>query len=126
MTGYLKILVLIDFHSDAIFPFNRAAPYGDERGSRGARLNEREERGASPRLDPRPHSSLPRERQGFCALRDGAKDLTRRNFLSTPFQTLSDQKFRGATGRTNLKIFPRCPQLPEIQNTINIIKYSGI
>ena len=27
-------------------------------------------------------------------------------FLSTPFQTLPDQKFRGATGRTNLKIFP--------------------
>ena len=28
-----------------------------------------------------------------------------RNFLSTPFETLPDQKFPGATGRTNLKIF---------------------
>jgi hypothetical protein len=29
MTSYLKIFVLIDFHfQDAIFPFNRAAPYG--------------------------------------------------------------------------------------------------
>ena len=29
MTSYLKIFVLIDFHfRDAIFPFNRAAPYG--------------------------------------------------------------------------------------------------
>ena len=26
-------------------------------------------------------------------------------FLSTPFETLPDQKFPGATGRTNLKIF---------------------
>jgi len=29
MPSYLKIFVLIDFHvQDAIFPFNRAAPYG--------------------------------------------------------------------------------------------------
>ena len=27
-------------------------------------------------------------------------------FLSTPFETLPDQKFPGATGRTILKIFP--------------------
>ena len=27
-----------------------------------------------------------------------------RNFLSTPFETLPDQKFPGATGPTNLKI----------------------
>ena len=54
MTSYLKIFVLIDFHfQDAIFPFTRAAPYGsDERGSKGARPNEREERGASPRSRP--------------------------------------------------------------------------
>ena len=80
----------------------------DERGSKGARPNEREERGASPRSRPSPALLRCRasESEVSGALRDGAKDLTRRNFLSTPFQTLSDQKFRGATGRTNLKIFP--------------------
>ena len=80
----------------------------DERGSEGAKPNEREERGASPRSRPSPALLRCRasESEVSGALRDGAKDLTRRNFLSTPFQTLSDQKFRGATGRTNLKIFP--------------------
>ena len=110
MTSYLKIFVLIDFHfRDAIFPFNRAAPYGmtsavpREQGRTSARSAER-----PLALDPRPHSSAAARAslEVSGALRDGAKDLTRRNFLSTPFQTLSDQKFRGATGRTNLKIFP--------------------
>ena len=80
----------------------------DERGSKGARPNEREERGASPRSRPSPALLRCRasESEVSGALRDGAKDLANRNFLSTPFQTLSDQKFRGATGRTNLKIFP--------------------
>ena len=108
MTSYLKIFVLIDFHfQDAIFPFNRAAPYGmtsavpREQGRTSARSAER-----PLALDPGPHSSAAARSEVSGALRDGAKDLTRRNFLSTPFQTLSDQKFRGATGRTNLKIFP--------------------
>jgi hypothetical protein len=39
-------------------------------------------------------------------------------FLSTPVETLPDQKFPGATGQTNLKKSPPgCPHLPEIQNT---------
>ena len=59
MTSYLKIFVLIDFHfQDAIFPFNRAAPYGmtsavpREQGRTSARSAER-----PLALDPRPHSS---------------------------------------------------------------------
>ena len=59
MTSYLEIFVLIDFHSqDAIFPFNRAAPYGMTSAV------PREQSRTSPRsaerplaLDPRPHSS---------------------------------------------------------------------
>ena len=59
MTSYLKVFVLIDFHfQDAIFPFNRAAPYGmtsavpREQGRTSARSAER-----PLALDPRPHSS---------------------------------------------------------------------
>ena len=59
MTSYLKIFVLIDFHfQDAIFPFNRAAPYGmtsavpREQSRTSARSAER-----TLALDPRPHSS---------------------------------------------------------------------
>ena len=46
-------------------------------------------------------------------------------FLSTPFETLPDQKIPGATGRTNLKIFPSGGgvhiHLPEIQNTYPVL-----
>ena len=59
MTSYLKIFVLIDFHfQNAIFPFNRAAPYGmtsavpREQSRTSARSAER-----TLALDPRPHSS---------------------------------------------------------------------
>ena len=59
MTSYLKIFVLIDFHfQNAIFPFNRAAPYGmtsavpREQSRTSARSAER-----PLALDPRPHSS---------------------------------------------------------------------
>ena len=119
--NYLITLLFITFELSENFRFDRFSlsrryfpiqPCGavrhDERGSKGARLNEREERGASPRSRPSPALLRCRasESEVSGALRDGAKDLTRRNFFSTPFQTLSDQKFRGATGRTNLKIFP--------------------
>ena len=59
MTSYLKIFVLIDFHfQNAIFPFNRATPYGmtsavpREQSRTSARSAER-----PLALDPRPHSS---------------------------------------------------------------------
>ena len=59
MTSYPKIFVLIDFHfQNAIFPFNRAAPYGmtsavpREQSRTSARSAER-----PLALDPRPHSS---------------------------------------------------------------------
>ena len=59
MTSYLKIFVLIDFHfQNAIFPFNRAAPYGmtsavpREQSRTSARSAER-----PLALDPRPYSS---------------------------------------------------------------------
>ena len=59
MTSYPKIFGLIDFHfQNAIFPFNRAAPYGmtsavpREQSRTSARSAER-----PLALDPRPHSS---------------------------------------------------------------------
>ena len=104
--------------SKRYFPLQpRGAVRHDERGSEGAKPNEREERGASPRSRPSPALLRCRasESEVSGALRDGAKDLARRNFFSTPFQTLPDQKFRGATGRTNLKIFPSgCSHLPDL------------
>ena len=54
---------------------------------------------------------------------DGAKDLARRIVLSTPFQTLPDQNFLGASSRKHLKIFPSgrrgCPHLPDILSSLN-------
>ena len=97
MTSYLKFFVLIDFHlfQDAIFPFNRAAPYGMTSAVPREKPNEREERGAYPRSRSSPALLRCRasESEVSGALRDGAKDLARRNFLSTPFQTLPDKKF---------------------------------
>ena len=90
MTSYLKIFVLIDFSlSRRYFPLQpRGAVRHDERGSEGAKPNEREERRAYPRSRPSP--ALLRCRASECevsgALRDEAKDPARRNFLSTPFQ----------------------------------------
>ena len=122
MTSYLKIFVLIDFSlSRRYFPLQpRGAVRHDERGSEGAKPNEREERRAYPRSRPSP--ALLRCRASECevsgALRDEAKDPARRNFLSTPFQTLPDHP-RGE----NFQICPPgcsrnfCSQLPEIQNT---------
>ena len=109
MTSYLKIFVLIDFHfQDAIFPFNRAAPYGmtsavpREQSRTSARSAER-----PLALDPRPHSAAAARASLRFLVRAATERRTkRRNFISTPFRTLPDQKFRGATGRTNLKIFP--------------------
>ena len=69
MTSYLKIFVLIDFHfQNAIFPFNRAAPYGmtsavpreQSRTSAVPREQSRTSARSAERplaLDPRPHSS---------------------------------------------------------------------
>ena len=75
----------------------------------GARPNEREERGASPRSRPSPALLRCRasESEVSGALRDGAKDLTRRNFFSTHFQTLSDQKFQEQPGGQVWKCSPR-------------------
>ena len=108
MTSYLKIFVLIDFHfQDAIFPFNRArAMRHDERGSEGAKPNERGGAPDIPSLSTLARTPpLPRERSEVSgALRDGAKDLARRKF-QLPFNA-TRSKISGATGRTNLKIFP--------------------
>ena len=55
---------------------------------------------ADPRSRPSP-ALLPcraSESEVSGALRDGAKDLARRNFLSTPFQMLPDLKFREQPG----------------------------
>ena len=89
MTSYLKIFVLIDFHfQDAIFSSSSSS-------SSGARPNEREAARSVHR------SCLARTFR--CRAKDiGSDDEGTCNSL----QTLSDQKFRGATGRTNLKIFP--------------------
>ena len=63
MTSYLKIFVLIDFHfQDAIFPFNRAAPYGmtsavpREQGRTSARSAERP-LALDPRRSEGPHEA---------------------------------------------------------------------
>ena len=101
MTSYLKIFVLIDFHfQDAIFP--------QPRGDAPSRLLDLARPGTMSRVltaaDPRSRPSpalLPcraSESEVSGALRDGAKDLARRNFLSTPFQMLPDQKFREQPG----------------------------
>ena len=87
--------------SKRYFPLQpRGAVRHDERGSAGAKPNEREERRAYPRSRPSPALLRCRasESEVSGALRDGAKDLARRNFLSTPFQTLPDQKFREQPG----------------------------
>ena len=99
-TSYLKFFDRFSL-SKRYFPLQpRGAVRHDERGSEGAKPNEREERGASPRSRPSPALLRCRasESEVSGALRDGAKDLARRNFLSTPFQTLPDQKFREQPG----------------------------
>ena len=55
---------------------------------------------ADPRSRPSPALLRCRasESEVSGALRDGAKDLARRNFLSTPFQMLPDLKFREQPG----------------------------
>ena len=110
MTSYLKFRFDRFSFSRRYFPIQpRGAIRHDERGSE-EKPNEREERGAYPRSRPSPALLRCRasESEVSGALRDGAKDLARRNFFSTPFQTLTltRSKISGATGRTNLKIFP--------------------
>ena len=105
MPSFLNFFVLIDFpFQDAIFPFNRGAALSrlldltrpgtmpvlksvppalrhDECGSKGAKPNEREEHGASPRSRPSP--ARLRRRASECEILDfprGAKDLARRNW----------------------------------------------
>ena len=98
MTSYLKVFVLIDFHfQDAIFPFNRAAPYGMTSAvPREARPNERE--GAErPSLSTLARTPLPRESLRFLSAPRRSEGLTRRTPFQ-PLQTLSDQKFREQPG----------------------------
>ena len=105
-TSYLKFFDRFSL-SKRYFPLQpRGAVRHDKRGSEGAKPNEREERGASPRSRPSPALLRCRasESEVSGALRDGAKDLARRNFNSLSNATRS--KISGATGRTNLKIFP--------------------
>ena len=61
MTSYMKFFVLIDFHfQDAIFPIQpRGAVRHDERGSEGAKPNEREERGVCYFIADKQHCATP-------------------------------------------------------------------
>ena len=96
MTSYLKIFVLIDFHfQDAIFPFNRAAPYG----MTSAVPRSKAERARGARSVPS-LSTLARtlrcrasESEVSGGLRDGAKDLTRRNSFQLPFKRYPIKNF---------------------------------
>ena len=109
MTSYLKIFVLIDFHfQDAIFPFNRAAPYGmmsavpREQSRTSARIAER-----TLALDPRPHSSAAARASLRFLVRSATERRTSRGeiYFQLPFKRYPIKNF-GATGRTTLKIFP--------------------
>ena len=122
MTSYLKIFVLIDFHfQDAIFPFNRAAPYGmtsavpREQGRTSARSAER-----PLALDPRPHSSAAARASLRFLVRSATERRTSRGEISfqLPFKRYPIKNFGEQPGGQIWKFSPRgCPQLPEIQNT---------
>ena len=97
MTSYLKIFVLIDFHfQDAIFPFNRAAPYGmtsavpREQGRTSARSAER-----PLALDPRPHSSAAARASLRFLVRSATERRTSRGEISfqLPFKRYPIKKF---------------------------------
>ena len=121
MTSYLKIFVLIDFHfQDAIFPFNRAAPYGmtsavpREQSRTSARSAER-----TLALDPRPHSSAAARASLRFLVRSAAERRTSRGEISfqLPFKHYPIKDF-GSNRANKSEIFsPQgCSQLPEIQN----------
>ena len=84
MTSYPKIFGLIDFHfQNAIFPFNRAAPYGmtsavpREQSRTSARSAER-----TLALDPRPHSSAAARASVRFLVRSATKRRTPRGEIS--------------------------------------------
>ena len=123
MTSYLKIFVLIDFHfQDAIFPFNRAAPYGmtsavpREQGRTSARSAER-----PLALDPRPHSSAAARASLRFLVRSATERRTSRGEISfqLPFKSYPIKNF-GSNRADTSENFPLRGvhiQLPEIQNT---------
>ena len=97
MTSYLKIFVLIDFHfQDAIFPFNRAAPYGmtsavpREQSRTSARSAER-----TLALDPCPHSSAAARASLMFLVRSATERRTSRGEISfqLPFKRYPIKNF---------------------------------
>ena len=97
MTSNLKIFVLIVFHfQDAIFPFNRAAPYGmtsavpREQSRTSARSAER-----TLALDPRPHSSAAARASVRFLVRSATERRTSRGEISfqLPFKRYPIKNF---------------------------------
>ena len=112
MTSYLKIFVLIDFHfQNAIFPFNRAAPYGmtsavpREQSRTSARSAER-----PLALDPRPHSSAAARASLRFLVRSATERSTSRGEISfqLPFKRYPIKNF-GSNRADKSENFPlRC------------------
>ena len=118
----LKIFVLIDFHvQDAIFPFNRAAPYGmtsavpREHCRTSARSAER-----TLALDPRPHSSAAARASLRFLVRSATERRTSRGEISFQlhFKCYPIKNF-GSNRADKSENFPLrgSSQLPEIQHT---------